>query len=124
MKNDEELLFSRRDRDRQDLQIRNARTRESMLHQKDVGYTEATERIGHLRDLLETFFGYTSALEIDPERLYGPLSEVFSTDPGTAARGIECILGDRVLCLEDMLRCLGATQHKTEANSRNRCASE
>lgn len=77
---DEELIFSRKDRLRECHAVRNTRQREDAFLQKDIGYTEAQEKVKKIRDLLEVFLGYARGLHVQEEDIYKRIARLLEKD--------------------------------------------
>eukprot|EP00866_Antonospora_locustae_P000424 jgi/Antlo1/424/912 len=104
---DEELFFSRKDRHRRAKDEKIREIRKKLLRQKDIGYTEAMERMKvRTEKVLEVFCGYLAGLCIDFKVFYRKLASLLYKSPETLEQRIEFILVNRVQCSDDIYKIL------------------
>lgn len=105
---DEELFFSRKDRRKQAKDGRIREIREKLLRQKDIGYTEAIERMNtRTEKVLEVLCGYLAGLCVDFKGIYRKLASLLLyKNPEALEQRVEFILVNRVQSIDDIYKVL------------------
>lgn len=106
IENDEELVFSKKDRNKRKKAIKSIYYRDKFFIEKSLGYSEALQRVESISRLLEAFFGYLKGLEIEKETFYEHIYILLNSKQVVLEKNIEYILYYKIKDFSKILEAL------------------